>query len=100
LADTRIYKHPKRPEWGMAVASEEIEDRVRFIFEDAQIRAFKADLLHVLEVVDMPAVEAAELRSKLLRKRPSTARKSPSKAKAKPKAKTPAAAAASESAEK
>ncbi len=94
MADTRIYRHPKRPEWGMAVASEEIEDRVRFVFEDAQIRAFKANLLHVLEVVDMPATEAAELRNKLLRKRPGTGARKPGAAKAKAKAKAPAAAAA------
>jgi hypothetical protein len=55
----------------MAIFNEAIDDRVRFMFEDAQVRAFKADLLHVLEVVDLPDAAAAELRSKLGRKRPS-----------------------------
>jgi hypothetical protein len=73
----------------MAVVSEEIEDRVRFIFEDAQIRAFKAHLLHVLEVVDMPDPGATELRAKLLRKRPSTSAAARKKAAAKSKLKPP-----------
>lgn len=82
MADTRIYKHPKRPEWGMAIFNDEIEDRVRFAFEDAQIRAFKADQLHVLEVVRLPEPEAAQLRSKLSRKRTTTASGAPKKPKA------------------
>jgi hypothetical protein len=76
----------------MAVVSEEIEDRVRFVFEDAQIRAFKAHLLHVLEIVDLPDADAAELRSKLLRKRPAQGAGLRKKTAAKAKPKAPAIA--------
>lgn len=92
LANTRIYRHTKRPEWGMAVFNDEIEDRVRFAFDDAQIRAFRVDSLHMLEVVELPEAEAAKVRAQLGRKRSVTSAgvpKKPKTAKAKPPAKTP-----------
>jgi hypothetical protein len=79
LADTRIYRHPKRPEWGMAVFNDEIEDRVRFAFADAQIRAFRSNQLHVLEEVTLPEAEAAKVRAQLGRKRSVTAAGLPKK---------------------
>ena len=79
MADTRIYRHPKRPEWGMAVFNDEVEDRVRFAFDDAQIRAFRANALHVLEVVQLPEDEAAKVRAQLNRKRSVTAAGLPKK---------------------
>jgi hypothetical protein len=91
LADTQIYRHPKRPEWGMAVFNDEIEDRVRFAFDDAQIRAFRADALHVLEVVHLPEAEAEKVRAQLSRKRSVTSAGLPKK-KPKPRAKAAAAA--------
>ena len=90
MADSRIYMHPKRPEWGMAVFNDEIEDRVRFAFDDAQIRAFRSDQLHVLEVVTLPEAEAAKVRAQLGRKRSVTASGAPKK---KPKPRTKLAAA-------
>jgi hypothetical protein len=57
----------------MAMAREIVEDRVRFVFEDAQVRAFKADLLNVLEVVQLPDAQADALRAKLQRKAGSAA---------------------------
>lgn len=93
MADTQIYRHPKRPEWGMAVFNDEIGDRVRFAFDDAQIRAFRADSLHVLEIVTLPAAEAAKVYAALGRKRSVTAAGLPKK-KAKPRIKTTKATAA------
>jgi hypothetical protein len=94
MADTRIYRHPKRPEWGMAVFNDEIEDRVRFAFDDAQIRAFRSDQLHVLEIVTLPEAEATKVRAQLSRKRSVTSAGLPKK-KPKPRVKAaPAAAAA------
>lgn len=75
MADTRIFRHPKRPEWGLAMITEWLEDRVRFVFEDAQIRAFKSDSLNVLEVVDVLEPDATALRARLQRKVPSATRK-------------------------
>jgi hypothetical protein len=89
LADTRIYRHPKRPEWGMAVFNDEIEDRVRFAFDDAQIRAFRSNQLHVLEEVNLPEAEANKVRAQLSRKRSVTAAGTPKK---KPKPRTKLAA--------
>ena len=91
MADTRIYRHPKRPEWGMAVFNDEIEDRVRFAFHDSQIRAFRADALHVLEVVELPEAEANKVRSELSRKRTVTSKGLPKKP-SKPRAKSAASA--------
>lgn len=91
LADTQIYMHPKRPEWGFAIFNDEIEDRVRFAFHDNQIRAFRADSLHVLHVVDLPEPEATKVRAELSRKRTVTASGLPKK-KAKPRAPKEAAA--------
>ena len=92
LADTQIYKHPKRPEWGFAIFNDEVEDRVRFAFSDNQIRAFRADSLHLLTVVDLPEPEAAKVRADLSRKRSVTPSGHPRK---KPKPRAPKAAAAS-----
>jgi hypothetical protein len=69
VAYIRIYRHPKRPEWGMAVAREQRDDCMLFIFEDAQVRAFKSHLLNVLEVVELPEAEAAAVHAKLNKKR-------------------------------
>ena len=87
MADTQIYRHPKRPEWGMAVFNDEIEDRVRFAFDDSQVRAFRADALHVLEIVQLPAEEAAKVHAILSRKRSVTKTGAPKK-KHKPRIKT------------
>jgi hypothetical protein len=86
LADTQIYRHPKRPEWGLAIYNDEVEDRVRFAFDDSQIRAFRADSLHVLEVVHLPEAEATKVHAQLSRKRSVTKAGLP-KAKPKPRAK-------------
>jgi hypothetical protein len=92
VADNRIYRHPKRPEWGMAVFREQVEDRALFMFEDLQVRAFKAHLLNVLEIVHLPEDESAPLLSKLqkktvtrggVRKKKAPAKKEPKVSKAK-----------------
>lgn len=90
MADTRIYRHPKRPEWGLAIFNDEVDGCVRFAFDDAHIRAFKSDALHVLEVVQLPEDEAAKVRADLSRKRSVTAAGTPKK-KPKPRAKSVAA---------
>jgi hypothetical protein len=69
----------------MAIFNDEIGDRVRFAFEDAQIRAFRADHLDVLEVVQLTDAEATKVRADLSRKR-SVTRTGPKK-KAKPRVK-------------
>lgn len=91
LANTQIYKHLKRPEWGFAIFNDEVEDRVRFAFSDNQIRAFRAESLHLLTVVDLPEPEAAQVRAELSRKRTVTAAGLPKKP---PKPRAPKAAAA------
>jgi hypothetical protein len=72
----------------MAVFNDEIEDRVRFAFDDSQIRAFRADALHVLEVVQLPEAEAGKVRAQLDRKRSVTRTGQPKK---KPKPRVTAA---------
>jgi hypothetical protein len=83
VADNRIFRHPKRPEWGMAVMREQIDDRILFAFEDAQVRAFKANLLNVLEIVHLPDDESASVLAKLQKKastRRAVKKKAPTKA--------------------
>jgi hypothetical protein len=75
----------------MAVFNDEIEDRMRFAFDDSQIRAFRTNQLHVLEVVELPEEEAVKIRAQLSRKRSVTTAGAPKK-KAKPRAKSTAAA--------
>ena len=72
LAYNLVYKHPKRPEWGMAVVSEQVEDCVRFKFEDLEVRAFKANNLQALDVVALSEADTTELRSRLIGKKPAT----------------------------
>jgi hypothetical protein len=76
----------------MAIFNDEIADRVRFAFADAQIRAFRSDALHVLEVVELPEEEAAKVRFQLGRKRSVTSAGLPRK-KPKPRVKTQVVAA-------
>ena len=72
----------------MAVFNDEIGDRVRFAFDDAQIRAFKTDQMHLLlEVVQLPEAEAVKVRAKLSRKRSVTSAGVPKK-KPKPRVQT------------
>lgn len=94
MAYNQVYKHPKRPEWGMAVMSEQVEDCVRFMFEDQEVRAFKANNLQVLDVVALSEADAAELRIKLIGKKPAAnARPRKKKAAAKARVVAPAVAA-------
>ena len=72
----------------MAIVNDEVEDRVRFAFDDAQIRAFRSNQLDVLEVVELPEAEAAKVRAQLIRKRSVTAAGLPKK-KPKPRVKAP-----------
>lgn len=69
----------------MAVFNDEVEDRMRFAFDDSQIRAFRTDALHVLEVVQLPEAEAIKVHAKLSRKRSVTSAGLPKK-KPKPRA--------------
>ncbi len=55
----------------MCIVVEQIDDLVRLVFEDGQLRAFKADGLRFLEVVSLPDAEADEVRRKLKKKIPS-----------------------------
>jgi len=77
----------------MAVAVEAVDDLVRFSFEDGELRAFKAHSLHVLDIIELPDDEAAAIRTKLARKKPSAAAALRKKAKAKSAAKAATAAA-------
>jgi hypothetical protein len=80
----------------MCMIVEQIDDLVRLVFEDGQLRAFKADGLRFLEVVSLPDTEADELRRKLKKKIPS---KSAATAKAKKKKVVAKAAAAAKAEE-
>lgn len=49
-----LYRHKKRPEWGLAILTWEGPNRRRFQFQDGQIRTFKRGYYGMLEAVDKP----------------------------------------------
>ncbi len=52
LADTTLYRHCKRPQWGLSILASEGETRRLYQFEDGQTRTFKKGYYQLLEPVD------------------------------------------------
>lgn len=47
-----LYRHSRRPAWGVAVPTWETATNQAFRFEDGRTRVFKKDFMHLLEPVD------------------------------------------------
>lgn len=56
-----LFQHVKRPQWGLAVFAWMDGDRRAFQFEDGRLRLFKPGWFALMQEVDRPAEEAAEL---------------------------------------
>jgi hypothetical protein len=53
--NTILYKHVKRPNWGLAILAWTKNDKRGYQFEDGKLRVFKAGFFNFFEEVDPPA---------------------------------------------
>ncbi len=49
-----LFVHTHRPQWGLALLTEDAEDRRSFLFQDGRTRVFKQGFFHLLEPADKP----------------------------------------------
>lgn len=92
-----LYRHVKRPEWGLSTIVSLEDDRTTFIFVDGLQRTFKRMHVHFMELVTVFDAAAEEAQKKLAgytKSTPSGTIVKVKAKKAKPKAKPAAAAAA------
>lgn len=62
-----LFKHSKRPEWGIAIVAYEQPDKKGFQFEDGKLRIIRDGYYDLLEPVDLPRERAEELVAQLER---------------------------------
>lgn len=54
-----IYKHTRRPKWGLAILAFDHYDKRGFQFEDGKLRVFKKGFFHLMKEVDLPMDKTA-----------------------------------------
>ncbi|MDD9933080.1 MAG: hypothetical protein OXT09_05725 [Myxococcales bacterium] len=60
--DDRLYSHAKRPEWGLAIAEEELADRTIYLFQTGERRTIMNEFGHLMSEAAPSEEEAAEAR--------------------------------------
>lgn len=60
-----LYRHIKRPRWGLAVLAWDHLDKRGYQFEDGKLRVFNSDFYRLLEEVDPPADRARQVLEQL-----------------------------------
>lgn len=60
-----LYRHRKRPSWGLAVSAWNRGDKRAYQFEDGNMRIFKRGFFRLLEEVDPPADRSREVLERL-----------------------------------
>lgn len=63
-----LYRHSKRPEWGMAIFAWERSGKRGFLFEDGKLRVFGHGYYELLEEIDVSPEEAAPVLDGLRRR--------------------------------
>lgn len=63
-----LYKHKKRPQWGLAIVAWERGDKRGYQFEDGKLRVFKKGFYSLFEEVDPPEDAAIDLVDELNRR--------------------------------
>ena len=66
-SDKTLYRHTKRPGWGVAIIARQRKDRRTYQFSDGQLRVIKEPFYALLEPVEEVAGSAETLRSDLAR---------------------------------
>jgi len=57
----QLFRHSKRPEWGLAILVGQEEGRRTYHFDDGKVRILKEEYCWLLDEVDDPHVDAADL---------------------------------------
>lgn len=60
-----LFRHARRPEWGLAILESETTMHRRFQFQDGQLRTFRRGFYELLEPVDRPLDESLRITEKL-----------------------------------
>jgi hypothetical protein len=60
-----LFRHARRPEWGLAILESETTTHRRFQFQDGQLRTFRRGFYELLEPVDRPLDESLRITEKL-----------------------------------
>src|SRR5690349_12414166 len=65
-----VFRHPKRPDWGMGIVAQDLPDLLCAVFESGRTAKFFKTALPIV-VVDLPDAERATLYARLKRASPS-----------------------------
>lgn len=57
--EVELFRHVKRPEWGLAIVVRERDGRYDVQFQDGELRTLAPEFLHLLSPVDRPADETS-----------------------------------------
>lgn len=55
IAQATLYVHTLRPQWGLAILTEELPEKRIYLFQDGQVRAFQERFFHMLQPADRPS---------------------------------------------
>jgi hypothetical protein len=58
-----LYQHVKRPDWGLAIAVAELDDRRTYLFDDGRLRTFMHEYVHLMSESEPPEDVAERARS-------------------------------------
>jgi hypothetical protein len=60
-----LFRHARRPEWGLAILESETPQHRRFQFQDGQLRTFRKGFYELLEPQDRPLDESLRIAERL-----------------------------------
>ncbi|HRE88188.1 MAG TPA: hypothetical protein PK095_03525 [Myxococcota bacterium] len=60
-----LYRHPRRPDWGLAILDSEDQLHRRYQFQDGELRTIRKGFYQLLEPVDRPLDEQARISERL-----------------------------------
>lgn len=64
-ATPTLYRHTRRPEWGLAILDSEDQLHRRFQFQDGELRTIRKGFYQLLEPVDRPLDESTRISERL-----------------------------------
>ena len=66
IHEDSLFRHSKRPAWGLGLCVEEDDERWTIQFEDGKARTLGVKFLHLLDVVALPMAETERVINELL----------------------------------
>ncbi len=69
-----VFRHPKRPDWGMGIVAQDLPDLICTVFESGRTAKFFKTALPIV-MVDLPDAERATLYARLKRSNPASGKR-------------------------